>query len=134
MRLVQFLHEDLPLTSKEHSLENQQLASNQILISFLSTKGEKANGCAQFEMVNDVGSISRSNFNVTRVNRAAEGSEREGIESIKLLAPKSFQAQNRAVTVTDYEQLIRKKMGAIETMNVWGGQDNVPPEYGKVFI
>ena len=78
--------------------------------------------------------ISRGNFNVSTITKASEGSERESIESIKLLAPKSFQAQNRAVTVADYEQLIKKQLGSIETMNIWGGEDNIPPEYGKVFI
>lgn len=107
---------------------------NLITGEYLVTKGGDSNGCSKFELVNDIGLISRSKFTVTTVQKAREGSERESIDSIKLLAPKSFQAQNRAVTVADYEQLIRKKQGSIETMNIWGGEENVPPEYGKVFI
>ena len=107
---------------------------NYIEVEFLSSKGQLANGCSNFELVNDIGLISRGNFNVSTITKASEGSERESIESIKLLAPKSFQAQNRAVTVADYEQLIKKQLGSIETMNIWGGEDNIPPEYGKVFI
>ena len=67
---------------------------------------------------------------------ASRGKEKESIESIKYQAPKSFSAQNRAVTKDDYITLINQNsMGiAFDAVNVWGGEENDPPIYGQVFI
>lgn len=71
---------------------------------------------------------------IALVTKSYGGTERESIESIKFNAPKAFAAQDRAVTVADYKTFIQQEAGYIETLNVWGGEDNYPPEYGRVFI
>jgi hypothetical protein len=61
------------------------------------------------------------------------GSNKETIESIKINAPKFYEAQNRAVTESDYKVLI-DKLAFIGISNVWSGSENIPPLYGTVFI
>ena len=75
-----------------------------------------------------------SNINVQTVTAATGGSQQESIASVKFNAPRNYQAQNRAVTTGDYEALIRNNFGDIGAVSVWGGQENNPPTYGKVFL
>lgn len=63
------------------------------------------------------------------------GSESETIQSIKYYAPRNYQAQQRAVTTDDYRVLLSNEYGEqAESVFVWGGEDNDPPIYGKVFV
>lgn len=71
---------------------------------------------------------------VDTIDPALGGAEREGIESIKYYAPRGFQAQDRAVTVEDYSFMLARDYPFAESIYVWGGEDNTPPIYGKVFI
>jgi hypothetical protein len=79
-------------------------------------------------------SLLGSNLSVTTVTAAYNGSAPEDINSIKFNAPRSFAAQNRAVTPDDYKSLIYSKFPAAQTVSVWGGEDNNPPVYGKTYI
>jgi hypothetical protein len=65
---------------------------------------------------------------------AFNGSDIEDIESIRFNAPRAYSTQNRAVTVDDYKAIIYANYPTAESINVWGGEDNDPPIYGKVFI
>lgn len=63
------------------------------------------------------------------------GSEIESLDSIKFYAPKYYQAQDRAVTVNDYiSYLSGLNSDYFKSIYVWGGEENDPPEYGKVFV
>jgi len=50
------------------------------------------------------------------------------------MSPKFYQAQDRAVTIEDYKTLMLSRFSDVESVFVWGGADNDPPVYGKVFI
>jgi hypothetical protein len=65
---------------------------------------------------------------------AAGGSAAETLSKIKYTAPKSYISNNRAVTKNDYIALIQKKYPSLEAVNVWGGEQNTPPVFGKIFI
>ena len=65
---------------------------------------------------------------------ATGGLYNESISSIKFNAPINFIAQNRAVTADDYKALIKRDFTSAQTIAVWGGEENDPPYYGKVFI
>lgn len=55
--------------------------------------------------------------------------------SIKFYAPRFYQAQDRAVTAEDYRVLLYNQyLDTVDSVFVWGGEDNSPPVYGKVFI
>lgn len=75
-----------------------------------------------------------SNLTPITVQPAAGGDSAEDIDSIKFHAPRSYAAQNRAVTVEDYRVLIDNILQDTDTVTVWGGENNTPPVYGKTFI
>jgi hypothetical protein len=51
-----------------------------------------------------------------------------------LSAASQFSTQNRLITFKDYETYILNNYPNIDSISVWGGQDNDPPIYGKVFV
>lgn len=59
----------------------------------------------------------------------------EAVDSIKKYAPRIYASQNRALTANDYEALIPSRIYPdTESISVFGGEDLIPPQYGKVFI
>ena len=107
---------------------------NVIIVSYIITQGTLAADANNFVLMDSV-----SGFNtvtVYGVTPASTGGEKESIDSIKYQAPKSYSAQNRAVTKEDYITLIQQnKLGySFDAVNVWGGEENDPPVYGQVFI
>lgn len=75
-----------------------------------------------------------SDISVTTVSNSSGGAAKESISSIRFNAPRSNQARNRAVTKNDYSVLIKSQYPTVESVAVWGGEENNPPAYGKVFI
>ena len=71
---------------------------------------------------------------VTTNSQSQNGREIESVESIKKYAPRKYSSQNRAVTATDYETIIPTLYSEAESISVFGGEDLVPPKYGRVFI
>jgi hypothetical protein len=107
---------------------------NVIIVSYIITQGKLAAGANNFVLMDSV-----SGFNTVTIygiTPASTGGEKETIDSIKYQAPKSYSAQNRAVTKEDYITLIQQnKLGySFDAVNVWGGEENDPPVYGQVFI
>ena len=107
-------------------------AGSIVSMSYLVTSGEAANNCAIFSYSG--GLDSNKYYDVLSVYASAFGAAEEDKESIRFFAPLSYQAQNRAVTAQDYAAILSELYPQIETISVWGGQDNIPPIYGKVFI
>ena len=111
-------------------------AGNKIVIDYLSTVGSTANGAATFS-TEAVVTVNSVNFNVTTTTESisAGGSFKESIESIRQNAPIAFSSQRRLVTAEDYKALVQTKFGAfLDDVISFGGADNVPRVYGKVFI
>lgn len=75
-----------------------------------------------------------SDIDVATVSRASGGSDIETSGSIKLNAPNAYISQNRAVTALDYKTLIQNNFGSLQTVSIWGGEENTPPQYGRVYI
>lgn len=109
---------------------------NVVIIEYLSTNDISANGVKNFSINGNVfgsGSTAVVTTTAASINGASGGAERQSLTSIKFSAPKSYVAQNRLVTTNDFGAEISSVSG-IETVSVWGGEDNDPPVYGKVFI
>ena len=105
---------------------------NIVNLTYLRTNAEEANRSNTFTAISVLsGAVS---VVVDSITSATGGTERETIEQIKFAAPLNLLSQNRAVTKNDYIRLIQQKYPAFEAVNVWGGEENVPPVYGKVFI
>ena len=112
------------------------VAGNKIIIDYLSTSGTAANGATSFQTDSTI-TVNGVQFNVTVITEAssAGGALKESIESIRQNAPIAFSSQRRLVTAEDYKALIQTKFGAfIDDVTSFGGNDNVPRIYGKVFV
>ncbi len=107
-------------------------SGNRIVIEYYKTKGSSPNGCNIFFYAG--GFAGEYQYNVVTVSAATDGAEPETRDSIKYNAPRYYKSQHRAVTAGDYEAILREHNPLIETIKVWGGEDNVPPVFGKVFI
>ena len=105
---------------------------NLVAVSYIKTNGDFANGLSKFKMQSSL--LGGSTSTVDTVINSAGGSTAELIDDIKFSAPKTFISNNRAVTKNDYITLINKKYPYFDAVNVWGGEENIPPVYGKVFI
>lgn len=108
-----------------------------IIIQYLVTNGEGANKANNFvatDTLSDSLGNSQSDFIINPVSAAAGGAERESVDEIKFSAPLQYTTQNRLVTTKDYESYIKKNYPSIDSLSVWGGEDEIPKVYGKVFI
>ncbi len=105
-----------------------------ITCTFLDTAGVSSNSISEFVIVDPIGGIYRDNVSISAVSATYGGIEKESIEQIRFRAPYYYAAQNRAVTTKDYETLITKDFPNIESVSAWGGEDNDPVVYGKVFF
>ena len=99
-----------------------------------ATAANKANNfVAAASATDSLGNVITS-FIVNPVSAAAGGSERESVDSIKFGSAAQFSTQNRLVTFKDYESYIKKTYPSVDSLTVWGGEDETPPAYGKVYI
>ena len=109
-----------------------------ISVDYLTTSGPASNGVKTFvfsgvlENINGV--TPNKSITVQSTVAASGGEEIESLTKIKYNAPKTFGAQDRAVTADDYEAIVRNIYPATSDIIIFGGEDQVPPEYGKVFI
>ena len=101
--------------------------SNIVTLRYIAATVGQGNGARVFTPV-DIDAT------VQPVSAAAGATEKEDMQSIKFNAPLTFVAQNRAVTPNDYKTLIEQNFTNIQAISVWGGEDNDPPDYGRVYI
>jgi hypothetical protein len=115
--------------------------SNVVEISYVTTSGASTNGAKTFTFNGTItdgdGNFVSAPFSVntlTTSSVASGGAEIESVSDIKFNAPKYFGSQNRAVTSNDYSAIVRKIYPAISDIIVFGGEEQEPPAYGKVFL
>ena len=115
-------------------------AGNIVQISYAICNGAAGNASETEDInftlssISGVGSVAIDTGSLVINTRPSNGSDIEGVDSIKFNAPKFRSSQNRAVTANDYAALIKASNPNIESISVWGGEENDPPTYGKVFI
>ena len=117
--------------------------NNFIEVNYITSSGDAANGVNNFKFSgrltynrNSQDYVVTSGISALTTGVVASGGESiEGVESIKKFAPRIYASQNRALTANDYETLIPAKIyPETESISVFGGEELVPPQYGKVFI
>lgn len=107
---------------------------------FLSTNGESGNGARVFALSNtdsnsDVGFIGFfDKIKVITNSSSSMGSNEETLESLRFNIPNNFKTQNRLHNKWDYRNIIMQKFRNIDSINVWGGEENYYKDYGKVYI
>lgn len=108
---------------------------SKIVVKYLRASGADANGSSSFSASSDitVDSIDYTQTVVT-LSKSTAGAEKQSIESVRQNAPIAFAAQQRLVTPLDYEGLIQSKFTSVRSVKAWGGEDNIPLDYGKMFI
>lgn len=109
-------------------LENE----NVLTIDYRVCNGTLLNGVNTFSGPSAID--GHNNYSITVNEKAAGGSNIETVESIKFNAPQLYSTQNRAVVKNDYERLIVGNFGYIDSVSVWGGEENDPPVFGSVYV
>ena len=117
--------------------------NNFIAVDYITSNGDAANGVSSFVFAGRLVYVRNSQeYTVTNgisqlsTGISSSGGESiEGVESIKKFAPRIYASQNRALTANDYETIIPARIyPETESISVFGGEELVPPQYGKVFI
>ncbi len=111
------------------------LNNNVVTLDYIYTHGVESNGASEFSFSGIIGGLVDAAYSTpTLITKASGGADRESLESIRFNAPLTFTAQNRAVTSDDYRSIILKGFANISSISTWGGEDNDPPDYGKIYI
>ena len=105
---------------------------NYVKIVYRTSNGSAANGSKGFRIDGSI--FSGGSVTVTTNSIANGGQDAEDLQSIKFNAPRHFSTQNRAVTENDFKNIIFKSFSNVKSIQVWGGENNTPPQYGKVFV
>lgn len=108
------------------------ITNNIVELEYVYTSGSVANGASEFEIADSVSGAGTTV--ITTLDAAYGGNERESIESIRYNAPITYVSQNRAVTTDDYKAIISREFGSVDSIAVWGGENQIIPDFGKVFI
>ena len=114
------------------TLGTKLLDGDIITVDYIIVEDIHADGANRFQQTTAINGFSDSSIVVSQ--KATGGAEKESIESIKFKATKFYTSQNRLVTLNDYKAKVQEYYPNADAVAVWGGEDNDPPAYGKVFI
>ena len=116
---------------------------NIVEMTYIVTNGSDGNGVNSFTFSGSVSYVRNSVeifvtngiSLITSTLPSSGGESIESIDSIRKFAPQVYTTQNRALSANDFEILIPNKIyPETESISVFGGEELVPPQYGKVFI
>ena len=110
---------------------------NIVTIEYLVSNGDSCNVSGNITQLFSLGSTVGGvvlNSSIVATTNSSGGDVGDTIDEIKFKAPRFLSSYNRAVTASDYKAIIEANYPLVESISVWGGEDNVPPMYGKVVI
>jgi len=116
----------------DNTIGAKPLDGDVLTITYIVVDTIHANGAKVFSLIDSINGFS--NALASNVTTAFGGSEHESIESIKFKASKFYSSQNRLVTLNDYKAKVTEFYPNADAIAIWGGEDNDPPEYGKIFL
>ena len=105
---------------------------NIVILEYIVTNKTSSNGAKTFALQGSVGGFTDVSITTNSVSQG--GADSEDNESVKFNAPLNFAAQDRAVTTTDYETLVKNIYPNALSVSAWGGEDDETPRYGIVKI
>ena len=105
---------------------------NIVSLTYIVTNGSDSNGASSFALSGNVGGFTDVSLTVN--TNSVNGADPESPASIRFNAPKQYATQNRAVTAKDYESKVKSIYSNAKSVQVWGGEDNETPVYGRVYI
>ena len=104
---------------------------NIVTVQYLVCSKDAPNGASLFTYTGEgIGGVVTS----STLSSALGGQDKETVDQIKYNVSKTYYNQNRAVTPNDYSSIITRLYPNLDSISVWGGEDNNPPQYGRVFI
>lgn len=110
---------------------------NIVTVQYLVSNGDICNVSAEidqyFSLGTTVGGVTLTSSILATTNSTG-GDTADTLDEIKFKAPRFLSSFNRAVTANDYKAIIEANYPLVESVSVWGGEDNDPPQYGKVII
>ena len=105
---------------------------NIVTLSYIVTSGADSNGASSFSLSGTIAGSSTAT--ITTASNSSGGADPETPDSIRFNAPRQFASQNRAVTAKEYESRVKTIYPNANSVQVWGGEDNSTPVYGRVYI
>lgn len=114
--------------------------NSEIIAEYVVCSGKAANDIQKFNAVGytgyNISDLSKryTTSSVITTEASSFGADKEDIESIRFNSLNNYPIQGRLVTKKDYENYVKIQYNYIESINVWGGEDNVPPLYGKTIL
>lgn len=105
---------------------------NIVSIEYSTCNGDATNGANNFTLTGSIDGVTSTTIKL--ISRSSGGGNQESIESVKFNAPKSYSAQDRAITANDYRSIILTNFSDIQSVSVWGGEENSPRTYGRVYV
>ena len=108
------------------------LDGNIIIMEYIVTNKTDSNGASKFDLQGNIGGFTDVSITTNSVSQG--GADAETKESIKFNAPLHYAAQDRAVTTSDYETIVKSIYPNALSVSAWGGEDDETPVYGVVKI
>jgi len=105
---------------------------NIIILDYIVTNVSESNGASSFTLAGNIGGFTDVTISTDSASQGGVAGETN--DSIKLNAPLQYAAQDRAVTSTDYETLVKSIYPNALSVSAWGGEDDETPRYGIVKI
>jgi len=115
-----------------------------VKIKYMTTSGPEGNGISVFKFSGSVKGVPSTgavvgieydNISFDLITKESDrGSVFESSRSIKFRAPRFYAAQERAVTISDYESVIQQIYPNTNIVKVVGGENLTPPRFGEIFV
>lgn len=105
---------------------------NIVIVEYLTCHPGKGNGVSTISLSVDLFPLQTTTL--TLATSSSGGIVREPDADIKKNMKARYNSQDRAVIPSDYKTITAQLVPEIIDVNVWGGEDNVPPSYGKTII
>ena len=110
-------------------------ADDVVKVTYLISDGADANVSTNIAVSWSTNTIANeSSRTIATVSSPAGGADKETADQVRFNSLANYSAQNRVVTEEDYAALILENLPGAQSVNVWGGENNVPPVYGKTYI
>jgi hypothetical protein len=114
-----------------------------VYVYYISSNGESGNGCKRFRFnapsqdiptESNIGNWEDFEVVIPAGSVSSGGCEPETVESLRFTIPHHYRRQNRIVTADDFKSIIISDFRNIDSINVWGGEDNIYKDYGKIYL
>lgn len=107
-----------------------------VTVTWVSSNGVSGNGASvfTFNAAPLASTYIGATYSVTAASASSGGAVAETLSELQFNIPNAYRRQNRLVTASDYQSVILEKYPNIDSLSVWGGEENIVKTYGTIFI